>query len=64
MTVGDAIANLFMIEAIMRDLNMSIDDFYKLYLENPSKTYKAVVINRTHFKTISDESRLTEPIEL
>jgi len=64
MTVGDAIANLFLIESILRDLDMSIQDFSKIYEENPSRMYKAVVKDRTKFKVIWDESRLTEPIEL
>ena len=31
MTVGDAIANLLMIEAILRDLDMSVEDLSKIY---------------------------------
>ena len=64
MTVGDAIANLLMIEAILRDLDMSIEDFDKIYTENPAKNYKAVVTDRTKFKVIWDESELTQPKEL
>lgn len=59
MCVGDAIANLLVLEAIMKDLDMSIEDFSKIYEENPSRTYKAVVKDRTKFKVIWDESRLT-----
>lgn len=43
MCVGDAIANVLLLEAIMRDLDMSIQDFAAIYEENPSKNYKAVV---------------------
>ena len=64
MTVGDAIANLLMLESIMRDLNMTVADFAAIYLENPSRMYKAVVKDRTQFKTIWDESRLTQPLAL
>lgn len=63
-TVGDAITNLLIIESILQDRNMTIQDFYDIYHENPSKTYKAVVEDRTRFKVIPDESRLTAPIEL
>ena len=59
MTVGDAIANFLMIEAILKDLDMSVKEFNELYLENPSRMYKAVVNDRTKFKVIWDESRLT-----
>lgn len=64
MCVGDAIANVLLLEAIMRDLDMSIQDFAGIYEENPSRNYKAVVRDRTKFKPIWDESRLTQPIEL
>ena len=64
MTVGDAQANLLLIESILRDLDLSIADFNALYEENPSRMYKAVVKDRTKFKTIWDESRLTTPKEL
>lgn len=64
MTVGDAIANLLLIESILRDWDMSIEDFNNLYYQNPSKSYKTVVKDRTKFKVIWDESRLTQPLEL
>ena len=64
MTVGDAIANLLLIESILCDLDMSIQDFNNIYEENPSRMYKAVVKDRTKFKVVWDESRLTQPIEL
>ena len=64
MTVGDAIANLLLIESVLRDLDMSIQDFSQIYLDNPIRMYKAVVKDRTKFKVIWDESRLTEPAAL
>jgi phosphoacetylglucosamine mutase len=64
MTVGDAVANLLLIESILRDLDMNVEDFSKIYEENPSRMYKVIVKDRTKFKTIWDESRLTNPIEL
>ena len=57
--VGDAIANLLMIEAVLRDEDYSIDQFSGIYRDNPSQMFKAVVSDRTKFKTITDESRLT-----
>lgn len=62
--VGDAIANLLMIEAVLRDMNYSIQDFSKLYQEYPSKMFKAVVNDRTAFKTTWDETRLVSPASL
>ena len=62
--VGDAISNLLMIEAILRDKGITIDQFYNLYKEYPSKMFKVKVSDRSMFKTIKDESRLTEPIAL
>jgi phosphoacetylglucosamine mutase len=64
MTVGDAIANLLLIEAIMMDLDMSIKDLAHIYIESPSRMYKAVVSDRSKFKTIWEESKLIQPIEL
>jgi phosphoacetylglucosamine mutase len=60
-TVGDAITNLFVLESIMRDLDHSIEDMNNIYTDNPSRNYKTVVQDRTKFKVIPDESRLTFP---
>lgn len=62
--VGDAIANLLLIEAILYDLDMSIEDFDKIYAESPSRMYKMKVADRTKFTITEDESRLTFPLEL
>ena len=56
--VGDAIANLLMVEAVLRDTDQSIDKFSSIYQEFPNKMYKAVVANRTSFVTTWDEARL------
>lgn len=62
--VGDAIANMLMIEAILRDKGMQIGRFYELYKDNPSQMFKIKVADRTIFKTIWDESRLENPLTL
>ena len=62
--VGDAISNLLMIEAVLRDRDWSVDTFSSMYEEFPNKMYKAVVADRTKFKTQWDESRLVDPLEL
>ena len=62
--VGDAVSNLLMVEAILRDKGMSIHQFSQIYKDYPSRMFKVKVHDRSMFKTIKDESRLTEPIEL
>ena len=62
--VGDAISNLLMIEAVLRDRDWSVDTFSKMYEEFPNKMFKAVVMDRTKFKTQWDESRLIALIGL
>ena len=62
--VGDAIANLLMVEAVLRDTDQSIDAFSGMYQEFPNKMYKAVVANRASFRTTWDESRLVDPAAL
>ena len=48
-----------MIEAVLRDTDRSIDEFSSMYQEFPNKMFKAVVANRTSFKTTWDEATLT-----
>lgn len=62
--VGDAIANLLLLEAIMRDKGMSIQAFSEIYCDNPSQLDKVKVADRFMFKPIWDESRLEEPKDL
>ena len=62
--VGDAIANLLLIEAILYDLDMSIKDFDQIYNESPSRMYKIKVADRSKFTITEDESRLTNPLDL
>ena len=53
-----------MIEAVLRDRDWSVDTFSSMYEEFPNKMYKAIVTDRTKFKTQWDESRLVDPLEL
>lgn len=59
--VGDAMANLLLIEAILFDLDMTAKDLSDCFEENPSKNFKLVVKDRTKFIPIHDESRLQSP---
>jgi len=51
-------------EAILYDLDMSIEQFSNFIIDNPSLNIKTVVSDRTKFKTIEDETRLIEPTAL
>ena len=62
--MGDAIANMLMIEGILRDTGMTINELTDLYNDRPSQMFKIKVADRTQFKTIWDESRLEHPISL
>ena len=62
--VGDSIANLLIIEAILYDLDLSVEQFASIYKENPSKLSKCQVKDRGIFKTNEDETRLLQPQEL
>ena len=63
-TVGDGIANILMMEAILRDLDMNYQQVRELYQEKPSKMYKAIVEDRASFKVTKNELRLIEPEDL
>lgn len=59
--VGDGVANILMMEAIMRDMDYNIKDVMNIYREQPSEMSKCVVKDRTSFKTTWDETKLIEP---
>ena len=62
--VGDAICNLLLIEAILRDKGISVDKFASLYNDLPSQMFKIKVADRSIFKTTKEESRLEHPLPL
>ena len=62
--IGDGIANTFLIEAILYDLDMSIQQFDEIYTMSPSKMFEIKVADRSKFKVTEDESRLLFPNEL
>ena len=62
--VGDAICNMLMIEAILRDKGMSVGRFKDIYRESPSQTFKCKVHDKNMFKPVWDETRLEQPKEL
>ena len=62
--VGDAIADLFGVLYILEDMNITPEDWNNLYTDNPSKTTKIKVKDKSIFKVTKDNCRLVEPIEL
>lgn len=62
--VGDAIANMLVLEAIMYDRDESIQDFAGIYQENPYRNVVIKVADKTNFKVTEDELRLIEPVEV
>lgn len=39
--IGDAMANMLLLEGIMYDLDMSIQQLDEIYTDNPSKVFRA-----------------------
>ncbi|CAI2350528.1 unnamed protein product [Caenorhabditis sp. 36 PRJEB53466] len=61
-TVGDAFADLLAVEAVLRHLGWSMDDWAeKLYTDVPNVQIKVPVIDRSIFKTTHSEQRLVKP---
>ena len=58
---GDAMATMLMVEAVMRDKDLSAMMFYKLYLDLPSKICNAYVQHKNRFICNWDETELVEP---
>ena len=61
---GDSITNTLITEIILYELDMSIQQLALIYTENPSEYFKIRVTNPKSYKTIEDESRLTEPANI
>lgn len=60
----DAISNLLMIEAVMRDRDYNVTMLSNLYKDNPSNLFKATVTDKRKFVTSWDETKITEPKRL
>jgi len=61
---GDAMCNMLMLEAVLRDKDYSIQMLTNIYKENPSTCFKATVANKRRFVTNWDETKLDEPQRL
>ena len=60
----DAIVNLMMVEAVMKDRDYNVTMLYNLYKDNPSNLYRATVTRKEKFVTSWDETKITEPRRL
>ena len=59
--VGDAIADMLAVEAILSDLGLTVQDWNGFYNDRPSRQLKVKVADRTVVKPQWDEMRLNEP---
>jgi len=62
--VGDAMANLLLVEASLSYLNMTVTQWIDLYKDLPYRTIKAPVKDKYSFKPNQDESRLVSPLDV
>ena len=62
--IGDAMANLLLVEASLLYLNIGLNQLSKVYSDLPSVTIKATVKDKTLFTPCEDEQRLVKPLEV
>lgn len=60
-TVGDAISDMLMVEAILTNLQWSLEEWDQAYTDLPNRLVKVVVSDRHIFKTTNAERQLIEP---
>jgi phosphoacetylglucosamine mutase len=60
-TVGDALSDLLLVQAILTTLGKSFDDWDKEYTDLPSRQEKVKVQNRNLFVPINADTELAEP---
>ncbi|XP_057305726.1 phosphoacetylglucosamine mutase-like isoform X1 [Hydractinia symbiolongicarpus] len=63
-TVGDAISDMLLVEAILNEKQWTCKDWDKEYTDIPNKLNKVFVKDRRVIKTNEDETKVVEPIEL
>jgi len=63
-TVGDAMSDMLLVEAILYEKNWTCEDWNKAYTDLPNKLNKVMVKDRRVIKTNEDETRVLEPKEL
>ncbi|KAJ8324938.1 hypothetical protein O5D80_006459 [Batrachochytrium dendrobatidis] len=60
-TVGDALSDMLMVEAILLNLQQSFESWDKAYTDLPSKQEKVKVLDRTLFVPINADTELASP---
>ncbi|CAO3690019.1 hypothetical protein G6F70_003402 [Rhizopus microsporus] len=63
-TVGDAISDMLLVEAILTNLQWSLEEWDQAYTDLPNRLVKVVVSDRHIFKTTNAERQLVEPAGL
>ena len=58
---SDALANFFMIEAILRDKDWCMPNLSNIYKESPAQISKVPVANKNNFKISKDGMKIVEP---
>jgi phosphoacetylglucosamine mutase len=62
--VGDGIADLLLVEAMLKITKQSVNDWVELYNDCPSCLIKTMVKDRTRLKTTDADRSITEPVGL
>merc|ERR1711982_196196 len=62
--VGDAISIMLAVEAILRLLDWTCDDWFAMYSDLPNRQIKVVVADRTVIETTNAERTVTKPAGL
>ncbi|KAL1925611.1 uncharacterized protein VTP21DRAFT_494 [Calcarisporiella thermophila] len=63
-TVGDALSDLLLVEAILTHRQWSLDEWNQAYTDLPNRLVKVKVADRHIFKTTNAERQLVEPVGL
>ncbi|KAI8642678.1 hypothetical protein BD408DRAFT_475695 [Parasitella parasitica] len=63
-TVGDAISDMLLVEAILTKRQWSFEEWDQAYTDLPNRLVKVVVSDRHIFKTTNAERQLVEPVGL
>ncbi|ORY95454.1 hypothetical protein BCR43DRAFT_505956 [Syncephalastrum racemosum] len=63
-TVGDAISDMLLVEAILTNRQWSSEEWDQAYTDLPNRLVKVVVADRTLFKTTNAERQLVSPAGL
>lgn len=60
-TVGDALSDMLMVEAILTHKGWGFEDWLRMYADLPNRLKKVTVNDRTIFKTVDAERKLSHP---